>query len=240
MIRVTNNKNTRGIVDVFQAYLVETADFDGNLEMPLLLPVENVKFPKIFVPFTKRKQAISRENFLCFYEHDYKFQEVLDYPEDYVEEFRQYGGIVTPDCSLYWDMPFTKQIASVYQSRAIGYYFQSRGITVIPNVRWGDERTYTTNTLPEKIAFLGIPKNSIVSIGTYGCIRTKEATHHFREGLREMLETVSPKTIFVYGAMPEKIFGEFQDKWHFVQYPDWVTIKRGRNANGDNKKRIIP
>ena len=53
-------------------------------------------------------------------------------------------------------------------NRAVGCYLQSHGVYVIPNVRWGDERSYTTVELPEKFAFLGVPKNSIVSIGTYG------------------------------------------------------------------------
>ncbi|MBR6228616.1 MAG: DUF4417 domain-containing protein, partial [Eubacterium sp.] len=44
------------------------------------------------------------------------------------------------------------------KSRAIGYFFQKNRVYVIPCVRWGDERTYTTRVLPEKVAFLGVEK----------------------------------------------------------------------------------
>ncbi len=59
---------------------------------------------------------------------------------------------------------------------------------VIPNVRWGDERTFSNIVLPEKIAFLGLPKHSILSVGTYGCIKSKEAKYYFKEGLKTMLD----------------------------------------------------
>ena len=39
---------------------------------------------------------------------------------------------------------------------------------MIPNVRWGDERSCTAECYGEKAAFLGLPKHSIVSISTYG------------------------------------------------------------------------
>ena len=29
-------------------------------------------------------------------------------------------------------------------NRAVGHYLQSQGLYVIPNIRWGDERSFTT------------------------------------------------------------------------------------------------
>ena len=58
------------------------------------------------------------------------------------------------------------EIANTYMNRAIGQYLQQQGIYVIPNVRWCDERSYTTCELIEKFAFFGLQKHSIVSIGT--------------------------------------------------------------------------
>ena len=101
---------------------------------------------------------------------------------------------------------------------------------VIPNVRWGDERSYTIVELPEKFAFLGVPKNSIVSIGTYGCIKNKENKQYFVEGLSAMLDELSPEVVLVYGGMPEAIFGQFKERTNFVNYPDWISIKRRRSA----------
>ena len=63
---------------------------------------------------------------------------------------------------------------NVYRNRAIGSYYQRRGSFVIPQIRWGNDLTYTTRVLPERVAFLGVEKHSIVAIGTYGCIQSKE------------------------------------------------------------------
>ena len=94
------------------------------------------------------------------------------------------------------------QILNVYRNRAIGHSLQKQGAYVITNVRWGDERSYTTDVLPEKFAFLGAPKNSVVSVGTYGCVQSKENKYYFREGLEAILDELTPEVVLVYGSMP--------------------------------------
>lgn len=71
---------------------------------------------------------------------------------------------------------------------------------MIPNIRWGDERTFTREMFRDKIAFLGVDKHSIVSIGTYGQVRTAESKRIFREGLLVMLEELEPEVVLVYGS----------------------------------------
>jgi hypothetical protein len=100
---------------------------------------------------------------------------------------------------------------------------RQQGIYVIPNIRWGDERTYTTELLGEKVAFQGVDKHSIVSIGTYGQIQTAESKRYFREGLIEMLNELEPEVVLVYGSMPDKIFGDLKSRTRFVQYTDWTS-----------------
>jgi hypothetical protein len=175
------------------------------------------------VPFSIRERSWDKSDFVCFYEHDINFREILTHTEEYVEDLKQYPGIITPDCSLYIDAPLCIQIADIYLNRAIGYYLKQQGIYVIPNIRWGDERTYTTELFDEKVAFQGVDKHSIVSIGTYGQIQTAESKRYFREGLIEMLNELEPEIVLVYGSMPDKIFGDLKDKTNFVRYPDWTT-----------------
>ena len=111
-------------------------------------------------------------------------------------------------------------------NRAVGHYLQSQGLYVVPNVRWGDERTYTTCVFPEKPAFLGVEKHSIVSVGAYGCIRGKENKYHFRAGLEEL----EPEIVLVYGRMPKAIFEGLNSSTTFINYPDWITFKRKKVA----------
>ena len=100
---------------------------------------------------------------------------------------------------------------------------QKNGIYVIANVRWGDERTYTTEIFNDKVAFLELPKHSIVSIGTYGQIKSAESKRYFCEGLVAMIDELEPKVVLVYGSMPDSIFHDLDSKTRFVCYPDWTT-----------------
>ena len=214
------------IDDGFRADLVETAFFDGNLEIPVIKKPDKIIIPDGMVPFSKRKADKEHKNFVCFYEHDLMFRDCLTATDKYLDELSKYPGIISPDCSLYIDMPLCLQIVNVYMNRAVGHYLQSKGLYVIPNIRWGDERTYTTIELPEKIAFLGAPKHSILSVGTYGCVKSKEAKFYFREGLVAMLDELEPEVVLVYGSMPRQIFEGLKNRARFVNYPDWITYKK--------------
>ena len=214
------------IDDGFRADLVETAFFDGVFEIPEIEKPDEIIIPDGLVPFSKRKADKEHKNFVCFYEHDLRFRDCLTATDKYIDELSKYPGIISPDCSLYIDMPLCLQIANVYMNRSVGHYLQSKGLYVVPNIRWGDERTYTTIELPEKIAFLGAPKHSILSVGTYGCVKSKESKFYFREGLVAMLDELEPKVVLVYGSMPRQIFEGLNNRTHFVNYPDWITYKK--------------
>ena len=172
----------------FIVSLIETAFFDGKFEIPHIDAPKDIVVPSGLVPFSRRLRSRDKQDFVCFYEHDVKFRDVLTRTEEYVEELKQYPGVISPDCSLYIDAPLCVQIAGIYLNRAVGYYLSKQGIYVIPNIRWGDERTYSDDLLGEKVAFQGVDKHSIVSIGTYGQIKSSESKRYFREGLIAMLD----------------------------------------------------
>ena len=162
------------IDDGFNPEFVETAFFDGIFEIPCIERPKEIIIPEAVIPFSKRERSEDGHETLVFYEYDVDFGDILRNPQDYVDEVACFAGMVTLDNSLYVDSPLLVQMANVYRSRAIGHFFQECGNYVIPNVRWGDERSYTTTVFPEKFAFLGLPRHSIVSIGTYGACKTKD------------------------------------------------------------------
>jgi len=75
------------------------------------------------------------------------------------------------------------------------------GIKVIPNVRWGDERTY-------EFAFDGIDKWGIVAVGVQGGYRDKENTEYFEQGFYKMLDVLEPETILCYGNLSDGLKSE--------------------------------
>ena len=219
-------RNAASITDGCNPEFVKGAAFDGIFEMPIIKKPKKIIIPDNLVSFSKMDKADKKTFAVCEYENDKEFKDILVNPDEYIALLKQYQVFITPDCSVYRDMPLAAQITNIYRSRAIGYCFQKHGVYVIPNVRWGDERTYTTKVLPEKVAFLGIEKHSIVSIGSYGVVKTREEKKHFRAGLESMLETLEPETVLVYGAMPEDIFDDYRNCTEFIKYPDWTTYIR--------------
>lgn len=215
--------NKTVIDDGFESYLVEGAEFDGEWEIPIIKN-KNVEIPKDIVPYDKIKKIKENERksiYIHFYMHDIKFRQVITNTKKYLEKFKEYGGVISPDCSLYIDMPLCLQMANTYMNRAVGVYLQNNGIKVIPNVRWGDERSF-------KFAFDGLEENGVYAISTLGCIRSKEDKTRFKEGLREMIKKLNPQKILVHGTMPEYVFGEFQNQVTFINYESWISrVKRG-------------
>lgn len=97
-------------------------------------------------------------------------------------------------------------------NRAVGFYLQKNGVNIIPNVRWSDKSSF-------EYCFLGIPKNSVVSISTHGCIRSKKQRETFKVGLDAMLEELKPVKVLVHGHMPDEVFKDFLGKTEFYRYP---------------------
>lgn len=217
------------INDGFHPEFVKTAQFESIFEIPRFKNSNYLTLPSELIPFSHRKKSKSKTEFIHFYEHDIYFNNFINNPDEYIEELSRFSGVISPDCSLYRDMPLCLQITNIYLNHALGIYMQSKGITVIPNVRWGDERTYTPLFTDIPLAFIGVPKYSIVSIGTYGCIQSSENKIHFRNGLENMLKYLHPKTVLVYGPMPNKIFDDYHNMTHFVHFKDYISLKKGTN-----------
>lgn len=207
--------------------LVAGASFALPLGIPIIKAPRKIIIPEGITPFSVRNRACSYNEAIGFHEMDINFAEVLRAPQNYIEDFGRFQAMISPDCSLYRDAPLSVQLTNVYRNRAVGSYYQRRGLYVIPQIRWGNEYTYTTKYFPEKIAFLGAEKRSIVAIGTYGCFDGKENKYFFAAGLEAMMEELEPSVVLVYGSMPDKIFGKYMNYAKFVQYPDWTTRMHG-------------
>jgi len=198
----------------------------GVFEIPIIKKPKKIIIPDNLVLFSKMEKVDPQSFAVCEYENDKDFKDILEHPDTYAELLKKYQGFISPDCSIYRDMPLAMQITNIYRNRAIGYYFQKQGIYVIPNVRWGDERTYTRKVLPEKIAFSGVAKNSIVSVGAYGQLKDRVNRYYFEAGLDSMMETLEPKVVLIYGKLPDGTADKYPDT-QFKEYEDWAGRMRG-------------
>lgn len=190
--------------DVFHAFLVEKASYEGEIELPCIRT--SSQLPNRLIPFSKAMSAAEKDfdQWVMFYEHDVKFERFWNRPHKYLERLKKFRGIISPDFSLYRNMPLVMQMWNTYRNRALAVWLQDNGIEVIPNVRFNDERTY-------EFCFDGIEKDKTVAVGTHGCIKLKEDKEIFKVGLNELVARLSPKTIIVYGATPKDILDEYAE-----------------------------
>ncbi len=201
----TNNAYNLGLID----YDSLTNDF---WQMPIIR--NNNYIPKDLIGFNYAKTTKNKNAGVHFYIDDYQFERIWNYPEKYIDVLIEYDCILSPDFSLYMDMPMPMKIWNTYRSRQIGAYYQSKGITVIPTISWAEADTFN-------FCFKGIPKGSIVSISTIGVKRSKEALQIWRDGVTEMIRQIEPSAILIYGGKIDYDYGDIETYY----YDNKVTEK---------------
>ena len=209
----TNDSYNLGLVD----YTNMTNDF---WQMPIIrcdgyIPGELVGF--------NYAKTLDRKNVgIHFYVDDYQFERVWNYPEKYVDILKDYECILSPDFSLYMDMPMPMKIWNIYRSRQIGAFYQSKGIKVIPTLSWAEEATF-------EFCFLGIPRGSIVSVSTIGVKEDKSATEIWFAGMQRAMEVIEPSAVLVYGGDIGFDFGNTKT----VYYNNQVTERWKERLKSD-------
>lgn len=208
----------KGCKDVFNAYMCEGATFTQN-DIPVC-PTTAIAPPEDVVTWEEAKSIYKKQlrlknndfkhnAFVCFYIDDYKFDGPRGIWHDSahaLKVLRHFAGVITPDFSTYQDFPEPLKIFNTYRMRVLGYWLTANGIAVINNVRWGTPETY-------QYCFDGIPKNSMVAIGTVGgSPRKYEDRARFIDGLNELVKVLRPHTIIVYGSANYPCFEELKNQ----------------------------
>ncbi|GHU50744.1 hypothetical protein FACS189459_5200 [Bacilli bacterium] len=124
--------------------------------------------PLNIIPFDKIRYVKDIENYyICFYCQDKEFNSVINNPQKYLSIFKRCKGLIGFDYSIHTDFPITLQKFLMFSNLSLTYYYGFNNIKVIPNIRYGLDETADE--------FLkAIPKNQLISIGTYGFCKTNE------------------------------------------------------------------
>ena len=176
---------------------------DGTFEMPIIkktkLDLDNIEL----IGYDKLSEG-QKEKIVHFFLDDYKFEVLWKDPEPRVDKLKEYRAILSPQFSMYTEMPIAVQLHQVFKSRWCGAYFQSKGLKVIPSLVWGEADTFW-------FSFDGIDEGSVVAVSTVG-MRTEKQL--FIAGYKEMLRRIKPKAIICYGEP----FDEMEGKLIVIDY----------------------
>ncbi|MCL2695242.1 MAG: DUF4417 domain-containing protein [Clostridiales bacterium] len=216
------NEVVRQRYDVFKSWLVQGAEFAGSYDLPKLKAC--CAKPDCAIPFDKALKIADKNQWVHFYLDDWRFACVWHNPKAYLERLRSFDGVISPDFSLLREMPLSMQVWNTYRNRALAWWLQSNDVNVIPNVRWGDERTY-------EFCFDGIPRGGTVAISTNGCIQSKIDRYYFKQGLRAMVDRLAPKAIINYSYTPDDIFLPYKEMgMEIIQIPNWQRTVRQKGG----------
>lgn len=153
-----------------------------------------------------------------FFIDDYQFERLWATPSRYIEYLRGFDCVLTPDFSLYMDMPLPMQIWNLYRSRALGRYWQKCGLRVVPTLSWAQSETYPW-------AFDGLPKHQTVAVSTIGVKGDEDAMRVWFDGMRVAISILSQRRVLLYGGSIGFDFGDAE----VIEYKNSVTE---RMANG--------
>lgn len=178
-------------------------DSDNDWGIPMLPLVDIV--PDRLVAYNDRYACDTAQpgSAVHFFLDDYRFETVWSKPERPVSRLKKVGVSLTPDFSLWREMPLAMQIWQVYRSRWCGCWMQFHGVPAIPTLSWSTKRSYD-------FAFAGITKGSTVAISTVG-IRDDNAKHGFAAGVEEFLDWIEPGTVLCYGRLDGEQLALFGD-----------------------------
>lgn len=169
---------------------------------------------------------------LHFFLDDYRFETAWSAPERLLPRVLAVGASLTPDFSLWRDMPRAAQIWNVYRSRWCGAYWQSHGVEVIPTACWSTPDTFD-------FCFDGIPTEATVAVSSMGIRASETDRQLFRAGIRELISRTQPKLLLAYGRLR---FCEDIDLPEVREYPSFWDRRRKQVAAGwvDEAQPAVP
>ena len=196
--------------DAYNLMYNDQSRTDGWFQMPI---IKNDDYtPSDLIGFNYVLNTERRDCGVHFYIDDYQFERIWNAPSVYIEKLQEFEGALTPDFSLYMDMPMATKIWNVYRSRLIGQICQDAGIRITPTISWAEPETY-------KFCFDGIEQGATVSVSTVGVKNNKDALTVWRDGCDAMIEKIHPSKILLYGGMVDYDFSGIE----IVEYVNHVT-----------------
>lgn len=182
----------------------------GKYDFPIIHSYTG-KIPHELIPFNNAKSFSKRDVGIHFFIDDYQFERLWRFPDRYISLLQQYDCVLSPDFSVYVDMPLSLKIFNIYRNRVLGNYWQRNGIKVIPTLQWADLRTFD-------FCFNGIEFGGTVAVSTLGSAKSPISKGYWIEGMQRAIDKLKPNTILLYGSPIDFDFGNI----HVVNYQNEV------------------
>ena len=222
MAEETVEEIKQDIKDIYNFKCISVCTLFGEIDMPLIRACKEAKIKNVISFNYALTCQKPKEHYVHFYIDDYQFERIWSNPQKYLHILKEFAGVIMPDFSLYMNLPKAVQIYNHYRNCLLGAYYQVNRINVIPNVSWSDQESF-------KWCLTAIPKNSIISISSNGCLN-KATKHIFANNLKQAVKTLKPIELICVGKLPEDILSELPKKLKvtmFNSHSDNMRLRRG-------------
>lgn len=210
----------------------------GKYDFPIIkkqdIDIDEIEFLSFLD--TKKEDNENCNKTIHFFTYDWLFEKVYEKPDEELQKLKKYKYLLSPDFSIFENMPRALQIESIFKNRWCGAFWQSKGLKVIPTISWGDKSTFD-------FCFEGVEKGSVVAVSTY---YRENCEEEFMLGYNEMLKRIQPSAIICYDEPFKSMTGnikeflpttyEWTKKLSWQDFARFKLEKQNRNISGLNTK----
>lgn len=183
-------------------WLPLSGEVAGAYDTPIIMPVYDLPETQRAIRFGDSKRAsVDERTLVHFFSQDYTFNRIWTHIDSYVETMKRAGVMLSPDFSMYTDIPRAMQIYNHYRKHYVARYYQKKGVCVVPTIAWSDKESVSW-------CFDGEPEESTVAVSSMGCMRHGDDVRKlFMYGYDAMLERLMPDKILFFGQVPKEARG---------------------------------
>lgn len=168
----------------------------GSYDIPRLNPFILNDLPINWIGFNEVKsfkgdKSLTGVHFFI----DYQFERVWNFPDRYVSMLSGFKVVLSPDFSLYEDMPFSMQLWNLYRGLFVACFWQSQGVSVVPSLTWSSRLVLTDV----------YPVCSTVAVSSVGV----RDVLGFRDKYNLFMRKILPTNVLFFGNVPGDISGVY-------------------------------
>jgi len=176
-------KQTKGLDNLFKAKMPIVNEWGIPETKPFAESLEGIEW----IPYDIINKYKNAENIgVHFYIDDYKFNGVWTNPDKWLEVLKRFKAVITPDFSVYTDMPRAQQLWNHYRRQWLGKYWQDNGVNIVSDVCWhiGDLQDWH---------IAGIPKGTTIARSWSSSQMKQERLEDFIE----IIKSLEPHKIYI-------------------------------------------
>lgn len=204
-VAVRRNVYLPGLLNLNIVRLLHKAKLIGRFGLPQI-QCDTLVYPDFLAVYKERGlYTRTRMTGVCFYSFDKEFDgenglfNAIFYNNEkrlayFKERFKDVKFLVTPDYSVFGDIPFIENLYRIFRARIVALWFiLELKAVVIPNISYGEAADFP-------VYFTGLENCSVVAFNTKGHMKYNRERNLLKSAVKYAVDNLPLKTILVYSV----------------------------------------